>query len=217
MHGGSMMMHGLSWPGALASFVGMWTVMMMAMMLPSLAPALRRHHRAVDRMGVSRPGGQTLLVGVAYFAVWSAIGIAVFSLDSALGAAGIPLPAPSGVLSSTVGVVVLAAGAIQLTAWKAHHLTRCREASAPGSILPLDAAAAWRHGLRLGVHCGLSCAGLTAIVLAVGMMDLRAMALVTAAITAERLAPVGARVARGIGAVTIALGLFLIARAAAVA
>jgi hypothetical protein len=45
-------------------------------------------------------------------------------------------------------------------------------------------------------------------------MDLRAMAVVAAAITAERLAPTGARVTRAIGAVSIGAGLLLIARAA---
>jgi predicted metal-binding membrane protein len=45
-------------------------------------------------------------------------------------------------------------------------------------------------------------------------MDLRAMAVVAAAITVERLAPAGARVARAIGAVVVAAGVLLIARAA---
>jgi hypothetical protein len=45
-------------------------------------------------------------------------------------------------------------------------------------------------------------------------MDLRAMAVVAAAITSERLAPAGERVARAIGAVGVAVGLFLIARSA---
>jgi predicted metal-binding membrane protein len=54
-----------------------------------------------------------------------------------------------------------------------------------------------------------------AILLVIGIMDLRAMALVTVAITVERLAPVGARVARATGVVAVAAGLLLIARAAA--
>jgi predicted metal-binding membrane protein len=45
-------------------------------------------------------------------------------------------------------------------------------------------------------------------------MDLRAMAVVTAAITVERHAPAGERVARAIGAVVVGAGLLLIARAA---
>jgi predicted metal-binding membrane protein len=53
-----------------------------------------------------------------------------------------------------------------------------------------------------------------AILLAIGVMDLRAMAAVAAAITVERLAPAGDRVARTIGAVVLAAGSFLIARAA---
>ncbi|MGH8630526.1 MAG: DUF2182 domain-containing protein [Burkholderiales bacterium] len=78
--------------------------------------------------------------------------------------------------------------------------------------LPADAGTAWRYGLRLGLHCSHCCAGLTAILLVVGVMDLRAMALVTAAITAERLA--GAPVARAIGAVVIGMGVVLLWRAA---
>jgi predicted metal-binding membrane protein len=52
-----------------------------------------------------------------------------------------------------------------------------------------------------------------AIILVNGVMDLRVMAVVAAAITAERLAPAGMRVARSIGAVVVGAGLFLIARA----
>jgi predicted metal-binding membrane protein len=53
-----------------------------------------------------------------------------------------------------------------------------------------------------------------AILLVVGVMDLRAMVIVGAAITVERLAPNGARVARRIGVVAVAAGLILIAQAA---
>jgi predicted metal-binding membrane protein len=52
-----------------------------------------------------------------------------------------------------------------------------------------------------------------AILLVIGITDLRAMALVAAAIAVERLAPAGERVARAIGAVVVVVGLFLIARA----
>jgi predicted metal-binding membrane protein len=52
------------------------------------------------------------------------------------------------------------------------------------------------------------------ILLVLGVMDLRTMAFVTVAVTAERLAPAGDIVARFIGAVVIGMGLFLLARAA---
>ncbi len=71
--------------------------------------------------------------------------------------------------------------------------------------------------MRFGFRCSLSCANLTAILLAVGVMDLRAMALVTAAITAERLAPAGERVAQGTGTFAIVAGLLFIARATVLA
>jgi hypothetical protein len=45
-------------------------------------------------------------------------------------------------------------------------------------------------------------------------MDLRAMAVVGAAITVERLAPAGERIARAIGVAVVGAGLFLIAQAA---
>jgi len=53
-----------------------------------------------------------------------------------------------------------------------------------------------------------------AILLVIGVMDLGTMAFVAAAITVERLAPAGERVARAIGAVIVGAGLFLIARGA---
>ncbi len=52
-----------------------------------------------------------------------------------------------------------------------------------------------------------------AILLVTGVMDLRAMAVVTAAITVERLAPAGERVARAVGVLVVGAGYFLIARA----
>ena len=183
------------WLGAAASFLGMWVVMMVAMMLPSLVPTLRRYHRA----GLGR---LTLLVGVGYFAVWTVFGMAAFLLSAALARAT-PI---------VVGVVVLLAGFLQFTAWKAHHLACCRDAGR-GEV-SADAGTAWRHGLRLGVHCAKCNVGLMAILLGLGVMDLRAMVVVAAAITVERLAPAGERVARATGAVVIGAGLLLIARAA---
>ena len=106
------------------------------------------------------------------------------------------LPSLARVVPMAVGVVVLIAGALQFTAWKARHLACCREAPGRGRTLSADAGTAWRHGLRLGLHCSQCCAGLMAILLAIGVMGLRAMAVVAAAITVERLAPACECVAR---------------------
>ena len=212
-----MRMPGQTWLGAAASFLGMWVVMMVTMMLPSLVPMLWRYRQAVGRTGETRLGWLTALVGVGYFFVWTVCGMAAFPLGVALAAAEMQLPALAHTVPIVVGVVVLIAGALQFTAWKAHRLACCREAPGRGAKLPAEAGTAWRHGLRLGLHCSYCCAGLTAILLVIGVMDLRAMAVVTAAITMERIAPAGERVARAIGAVVVGAGLFLIARATGLA
>jgi predicted metal-binding membrane protein len=208
-----MRMPGQTWPGAVASFTGMWIVMMVAMMLPSLAPTLWRYREALRRTGETRLGRLTALVGVGYFLVWTVFGMAVFPVGVALAAVEMQHQALAGAVPITAGVVVLMAGAFQFTSWKAHHLACCREAQGRGRTLRADAGTAWRYGLRLGVHCSYRCAGLTAILLVIGVMNLRAMAVITAAITAEGVAPAGGRVARAIGAVAVGSGLFLIARA----
>ena len=203
-----------TWPGAAASFLVMWVVMMVAMMLPSLVPMLRRHRQAVGRTGATRLGPLTAIVGAGYFFVWTVLGMAVFPLGVTLAAVGMQQPALARAVPIAVGVVVLIAGALQFSAWKARHLACCREAPGGGSTLPADAGTAWRHGLRLGLHCSQCCAGPMTILLVMGVMDPRVMAVVAAAITAERLAPAGERVARAIGVVVAGTGLLLIARVA---
>ena len=181
-----MPMSGQTWLGVAASFLAMWVVMMVAMMLPSLVPTLWRYRQT----GFGR---LTALVGVGYFVVWTVFGMAVFPLNIALARAT-PI---------VVGVIVLLAGFLQLSAWKARHLACCRAA-------PVRGRSAWQHGLSLGIHCTKSSAALMAILLALGVMDLRAMAVVAAAITVERLVPAGERVARATGAVVVGAGLLLI-------
>jgi predicted metal-binding membrane protein len=206
-----MRMPGQSWAGVTLSFVGMWGVMMATMMLPSLVPMLLRYRHAIG--GPENLGRLTALVGAGYFSVWTTWGIAAFPLGVALAALEMRHPALSTAVPIAVGVVVVIAGAFQFTAWKARQLDCCRDAPGPGALSP-GAATAWRHGLRLGLRCSQCCAGLMAILLVIGVMDPRAMAVVAGAIAVERLAPAAERVARAIGAVIIGTGLFLIARAA---
>jgi predicted metal-binding membrane protein len=82
-----MRMPGQTWPAAAASFLGMWTVMMVAMMLPSLVPMLWRYRQAVVRTGDNCLGLLTALVGAGYFLVWTGFGMAVFPLGVAVAAA----------------------------------------------------------------------------------------------------------------------------------
>ena len=219
-----------TWAGAAASLLGMWVVMMVAMMLPSLVPMLWRYREAVISAAETRLSWLTALVAVGYFCVWTLVGMVAFPLGLALAEAEMQHPALSRAVPIAAGVVVLIAGACQFTTWKAHHLACCRESSAFARVyraafgrgggpersrmLPAEAGTAWQHGVRLGLHCSYCSAGLTAILLVMGVMDLRVMAVVTTAITAERLAPDGERVARAIGIIVVCAGVLLLARAA---
>src|SRR5207249_9305849 len=73
----TMPMPGQTWLPAAASFLGMWIVMMVAMMLPSLVPTLWRYRQ-------SGLGQLTTLVGVGYFVVWTVFGMAAYPLVAAL-------------------------------------------------------------------------------------------------------------------------------------
>ena len=215
MSGGAAMpamwttMPGQSWLGAWVAFVGMWVAMMAAMMLPSLVPTLWRFRRLV--------GGShrrlTALVAAGYFSTWTVIGMIAFPLCAALSATVRAHQELAAVAPIVAGFVVLVAGLVQHSAWKSRELARCREVSAHDHSIVRTARGALRRGLTLGVHCCQSCAGPTAVMLVLGVMDLRVMAAVGAAITAERLAREGSRVARALGDVAICVGLLLIARA----
>src|SRR2546430_5281975 len=168
-----MRMPGQTRPGAAASFLGMWVVMMVTMMLPSLVPMLWRYRQAVGRTGETRLGRLTALVGMGYFFVWTVFGMAAFPLGVALAVVEMQQPALARAVPIAVGVVALMAGSLQLTAWKARHLACCREAPGRGRTLPADACTAWRHGLRLRLHCRYRCVGPIAILLVVVGIDSR--------------------------------------------
>ncbi len=208
-----MRMPGQTWPDATMRFLGMWVVMMVAMMLPSLLPMLWRYRIALSRVCAACPARLTALAGVAYFAVWTAVGLAVYPLGMTLAATEMQQSALARAVPILTAAVVAAAGAFQFSRWKSHHLACCRASPACGPV-SADVVSAWRLGLRAGQDCVACCANLTAILLIGGVMDLRAMAVVTTAITLERLAPNGERVARAVGVVMVVAGLFLAARAA---
>jgi predicted metal-binding membrane protein len=187
---------------------------------------------------VRAPGVRALIAGAGYFAVWAAIGGAVYPAgallaDAAMRSAGLARAEPIA-----AAAVLLLAGALQLTRWKARQLERCRAESGGGEgggagaratpspaglpccVPPTASAArpapgpgaAFRTGLRLGGHCALCCTGLMATLLVLGAMDARAMAGIGAAIAGERLLPRSWGVARAIGVVLVGLGLVAGAR-----
>ena len=192
--------------GGAPDFLLMWLTMTVAMMLPSLMPMLCRYRRRVATTTAAQLDILTAFAALGYFFVWTAFGVLAFVGESALS--GLEMRGPAA-----TGVFVLGAGALQFSRWKARHLACCRGMESCCAELPVGLSPAWRHGLRLGIHCVHCCFGLTVMLLAMGMMDLRAMALVTAAICIERFVPNGLRAARMLGGIFIAVGLVLIAHA----
>jgi predicted metal-binding membrane protein len=208
-----MRMPGQTWSGAAATFIGMWAVMMVAMMLPSLVSMLSRYRAAMRRVGDTRLAGPTALAAAAYFAVWTSCGAAAFPLGLGLAEIAMREPAVSRAMPFATSLVVMIAGALQFTAWKQRQLVCCR--ATPQCALTANADTAFRYGAQLGLRCIRCCAGLTPALLVIGVMDLRAMAVITLAINTERLAPAGARVARVTGAFVVAAGMWMAAHGTA--
>jgi predicted metal-binding membrane protein len=206
-------MNGMSM-GAAAGHLGMWTAMMVPMMLPSLVPMLSSYRRSVRGADGIHLHGLTALVGVGYFFVWALIGVAIYAAVADVMTVAMRDESMARRLPIAGGVLLLIAGGVQLTPWKARRLALCREGSGCGASPAPDARGAWRHGLRLGVRCSLCCGSLMLALLATGMMNPGAMAGATLAISAERLAPAPSRVARAVGVAIVLAGGFTIARAA---
>ncbi|MDB4875541.1 MAG: hypothetical protein JWM41_1987 [Gemmatimonadetes bacterium] len=208
-----MPMFSQTWSGAAAAFLGMWMVMTVAMMLPSFPPVLWHYGRGAVGAGDTPRGVLAVLVTAGYLFVWTVLGIAAFPVSAALSPMQMDPSVSVRIGPIAVGVVVVAAGAWQLTARKARHLACCRQLARHARALPGDAGAAWRLGLHYGLHCSRCCANLMVVPLVMGVMDVRAMAAIGSVITVERFAPAGDRVARATGFVLIAGGVLLIARA----
>jgi predicted metal-binding membrane protein len=209
-----MRMPGQSWLDAASAFLGMWMVMMAAMMLPSLVPMLRRFRGAIVGAGQPRVRRLTAVVAGGYFFVWGLLGIVAFPVGAVLMRLQMLHPAAARLVPALTGLLVAGAGAFQFSEWKARQLACCRTVPVAGDPLPAEAVVAWRCGVRLGSICARCCSNLMLILLALGVMDLRVMAAVTAAITVERLAPSGRLAASVIGWIVVAAGLILLARSA---
>lgn len=208
---------GWSWPGLAASFLAMWSIMMAAMMLPGLTPVLWRHHEALIRMRRPHPGRLVASIGLGYLLVWAVIGCVVFVSSAAFASMAVKLPALAHATPLLAGLVLALAGAWQLSPWKTRRLRCWRRWPKIKFAGRRPMLAALREGLRLGAHCAINCAGLTAVLLATGIMDLHIMAAVTVATLVERLAPDGVLAARLIGTAIIGSALVLVAHATGLA
>jgi len=201
-----------SWSDGLAAFVAMWMAMMVPMMLPSLIPGLSRYRQAVRGVNGMPLHRLTAMVGAGYFMIWALLGVVTFIASTAVVAAELRWGIGPWQAQLGSGAVLVVAGLVQLSTWKSRQLARWRETSGCGMARSPHTLDAWRHGRRLGVDCALSCSGLMVALLAAGMMNPVAMALVALAITAERLAPAPLWVERLAGLAIVVVGVLTVAR-----
>jgi predicted metal-binding membrane protein len=194
--------------GALGWFLGVWVVMMAAMMFPSLAPTVALYATMTRQRGPDRP----LLFAGGYLLVWGAAGLGaygVFHLGSSVF--GGDLAWHAGGRWFAAGVLVLAA-LYELTPLKDACLTKCR--SPIGFLL-----GSWRDGRRgaLGMgsrHAGWClgcCWALMAALFALGVMSLTWMAFIAALIALEKTVPWGRAVTWGTAAVLLVLAIAVVA------
>jgi predicted metal-binding membrane protein len=167
--------------GSLGWFAVSWLVMMAAMMLPSLVPAVL--------------GGARAAFVAGYLAVWTAAGVGAYLLFEAVRRLDVAFLAWDRAGRYVAAGVVLAAAAYQLTGAKAACLEHCRTPAA--------------SGLRHGVNCVGCCAGLMAALFALGVMSLVWMAVVAALIAVERLAPRRTPAVYGVAAVLAVLAIWM--------
>jgi predicted metal-binding membrane protein len=198
--------------GAAAWFVVMWIIMMIAMMLPALVPALSGYRRAVGPAARGL-GSLTMLAAAGYFSLWALLGAGVYLVGMTVTAAVMRSSALAAWAPVAIGTIVLLAGALQFTRWKSRQLERCRAGlGCVGQSSP-DRWNTYRQGVHFGVHCALCCVGFMLVLVATGVMELVTTAVLGMAITAERLSPRPQAASRVVGAVLLAVGVLLLARA----
>jgi predicted metal-binding membrane protein len=169
----------------LAAFVSAWTIMMAAMMLPSVSPLVLLYARNASARST------TLLVA-GYLCIWAAA-----AAPARLGGALMP--------AAWSPFVLALAGLYQFTPAKRSCLAKCRS---PADFLMQH----WgRSPLRLGIEHGLWCLGccwaLMAVLVLVGMMSLSWVVGLAVLVALEKLAPRGDRVAHLTGAAFLLLAI----------
>ena len=192
--------------GTLGWFLGVWIVMMAAMMFPSLAPTVALYSRmAKDRVA-------PLLFTAGYLVTWGAAGVAAFAIARAGGAIAGDVLAWERAGRWVAGATLLAAAAYELTPLKDVCLRKCR--SPLGFLL-----GAWREGLggalqmgaRHGAWCVGCCWALMLSLFALGVMSIVWMAFVAALIALEKTLPWGRPATLATALVLLVLGIAVIA------
>jgi len=193
--------------GALGWFLGLWVVMMAAMMLPSAIPTVAIYGRlSRDRTPLS-----ALCFAGGYLAVWAVAGLLAFGVAAAGGRLAAGALAWDRAVRWAAGATLLVATAYQLTPLKDACLTRCRS---PLALLLGSWRPGRRGGFRLGVSSGAWCAGccwaLMACLFALGVMSLAWTAVLATVVAFEKLLPRRGVATVGATALLAVLGVLLL-------
>jgi len=194
----------------LLPFIGLWLVMMAAMMLPSVAPVAVLWTRLIT--GASAGGNRVLRMSLflaGYLLAWAAVGAVAFGALVGTGR----LLAASPTAAKWLGVAIfVAAGSYQLTPWKDWCLRRCR--SPVGALMYYLGFKGRSRDMRVGLHHGVTCAGccwgLMILLLAVGVMNVAVMVALAIVIFAEKLWRYGKPFGLAVGVVLVAVGILAI-------
>jgi predicted metal-binding membrane protein len=190
----------------------MWALMMVGMMLPSAAPLILLFMQMRTSRNDEHSSTKGLLFGAAHVSVWIAFSGVAALLQWALHTSALLSPEMSVISSRAAGVILIGAGAYQLSPLKSACLTRCQ--SPLGFLLSNwreGAKGAVQMGLRHGTYCLGCCWALMFVLFVVGVMNLAWVAALTVFILLEKITPAGVRVARVSGAAIIVAGLFSLA------
>ena len=203
----------LAWRGRdLLLLFAMWLVMMVAMMVPSVAPTLlafaRINRTRRERQGPFVPTG---VFFAGYLAAWAAFSLAATVAQWGLHSATLVSSAMVLQSPALAGVLLVATGVFQMTPFKEACLSRCR--SPLGFVL-----ASWRDGLggafRMGLLQGTYCVGCCALLMALlfvnGVMNVGWMLVLTAFVLVEKTAPRAAWTRRAAGVLLLAWGGWLL-------
>ena len=193
---------------ALWAFVGVWALMMTAMMLPSIAPVASLYVRAMPGTGGRRWWRLALFVG-GYLLVWIMSALPAYAL---LRLADELVAGKSW--SRWVAAAIFAVGGLyQLTPLKQRCLLQCR--SPLGLLLHYGSYRGRTRDLRAAVHHGAYCLGccwaLMLLFVAFGAMNLVAMVALATVVLTEKVSPQGERLSRvfGIGCLALAAAVLI--------
>jgi predicted metal-binding membrane protein len=186
----------------LASFLAIWTLMMSAMMLPSVTPVARLYARTVV---TSRPARIAGLVA-GYLGVWAVAGLPAYGFARMAGWLAGAHPVAARILAVTVFATC---GVYQLSSLKDKCLAHCRSPIA--TLLRYGSYRGRFRDVMVGAHHGGFCLGccwnLMAVLIVLGTMNIVAMAGLAAVVLAEKVARRGLLIGRLAGFAAIGLAV----------